>query len=748
MIVTSRLMQEFKSKIWRLNQSLAKAKTQGGNGMRKLFAMWSNGKYSTWNFKIYYNELDCARLQNENIKLTGLKRKLENDLEEERVKKAKIEEKLKEAVCQNKEITGKFRKKFKSLVQKLMKLQKKEKTRGFAKKKSFSSYSRRHQSRIRKQMVTDCETSLSFLGLHNFVATKVEVFNENTHEYETITLVDEENIHHSSQTEVLTDQDIDEINLLLYSKERFNVSNEAYHELSMICKDLPRSWKVQERIKALNSKWNLSSTPGDTCGIQQSIKERLEIRLQSLIKNTSTDSAFRQNRKIQVKLTGDGTNIGKRLHVINVTFTILDEGAKAMAADGNHLVAIIKVTENYDKLAIALADIRKDVESLKHVSVGTDCFEIEWFLGGDWKFLACICGLGAATAIHPCIWCKCPLYDKYDGRNEWSLYDKSKGARSIQEIQQQLNIRSRSGERYNVKHSPLFPSIPLDHVVIDSLHLFLRISDTLINLLILELQRQDAVDKKKKFNDGFERSKYKHMAGWETYLNDTLKIPFNWFVCKDSKKLKWRDLTGPEKQKLFRNINISQVLPNHQKCGQISQLWKQFLTIIDMLSSHNPQLSKEQIQDASKSFLEQFLKLYHTKHVTPYIHALVWHVPEFIQLYGNISPFTQQGLEKLNDKTTKNFFRSTNQRGLDSLKQIVNKSNRMEYLEDLGCQRDTRSITCRNCNLQGHNIKTCLAKCNSCSFKPCCSPFHMFKRNEKWVKRCQSDNTTSLSFQL
>lgn len=60
-----------------------------------------------------------------------------------------------------------------------------------------------------------------------------------------------------------------------------------------------------------------------------------------------------------------------------MTFTILDEGAKAMAADGNHLVAIIKVTENYDKLAIALADIRKDVESLKHVSVGTDCFEIE-----------------------------------------------------------------------------------------------------------------------------------------------------------------------------------------------------------------------------------------------------------------------------------------------------------------------------------------------------------------------------------
>ena len=66
---------------------------------------------------------------------------------------------------------------------------------------------------------------------------------------ETLTLVDKNNIESSSRTETLTDEEIDEINLLLYTKERFNISNEAYHELSMICKELPRSWKVQERIK-------------------------------------------------------------------------------------------------------------------------------------------------------------------------------------------------------------------------------------------------------------------------------------------------------------------------------------------------------------------------------------------------------------------------------------------------------------------------------------------------------------------
>ena len=132
------------------------------------------------------------------------------------------------------------------------------------------------------------------------------------------------------------------------------------------------------------------------------------------------------------------------------------------------------------------------------------------------------------------------------------------------------------------------------------------------------------------------------------------------------------------------------------------------------------------------------MNLYHTKHVTPYMHALLWHVPEFVQMKGNITPFTQQGLEELNDKTTKDYFRSTNQQGLESLKQILQKRNRMEYLEDLGCQRGTRSVTCGNCYSDDHNIKTCLSSCSSCAFKPCCYPLHVIKSNGKWVKKCQN----------
>ena len=41
-------------------------------------------------------------------------------------------------------------------------------------------------------------------------------------------------------------------------------------------------------------------------------------------------------------ISGDGTNIGKKLYVINITFNMLNEGGNAMSADRNHLIAVIR----------------------------------------------------------------------------------------------------------------------------------------------------------------------------------------------------------------------------------------------------------------------------------------------------------------------------------------------------------------------------------------------------------------------
>ena len=56
-------------------------------------------------------------------------------------------------------------------------------------------------------------------------------------------------------------------------------------------------------------------------------------------------------------------------------------------------------------------------------------------------------------------------------------------------------MTKKSKARFNCCREPIFSFIPISRVVIDSLHLFLRISDVLINLLIRDIQILDGIEK-------------------------------------------------------------------------------------------------------------------------------------------------------------------------------------------------------------------------------------------------------------
>jgi len=174
--------------------------------------------------------------------------------------------------------------------------------------------------------------------------------------------------------------------------------------------------------------------------------------------------------------------------VVNFGFTLLEEGDLAYTAAGNHCVAIIKQPEKYESLLLSLEDIRKEVEALQSITVNDIHFEIEYFLGGDWKFLATITGIDSATANYSCIWCKYPALERHDTTFQWSIFNTDIGARTIEENKR---IADNKTHEFNVSNVPLFPKIPLTNVVIDNLHMFLRASDVLIDLLIGELRAFD-----------------------------------------------------------------------------------------------------------------------------------------------------------------------------------------------------------------------------------------------------------------
>ena len=67
--------------------------------------------------------------------------------------------------------------------------------------------------RVKKRWKEQCHTTLSFLGLYNYVATKVEVFNEDTSKLESFSLLEGgEPLFIDDSEKEITDKELDDLN--------------------------------------------------------------------------------------------------------------------------------------------------------------------------------------------------------------------------------------------------------------------------------------------------------------------------------------------------------------------------------------------------------------------------------------------------------------------------------------------------------------------------------------------------------
>jgi hypothetical protein len=125
------------------------------------------------------------------------------------------------------------------------------------------------------------------------------------------------------------------------------------------------------------------------------------------------------------------------------------------------------------------------------------------FLVGDWKSLAMVCGVNNPTANYPCCWCFVSkqlkgLFDLVDAATGEPAhnYEHCCGGdgRPLAEwpIQRSMSHLKSVGLAalgvFGQKQEPLFPFIPFSRVILDELHLFLRLADLLMSLLIYEVR--------------------------------------------------------------------------------------------------------------------------------------------------------------------------------------------------------------------------------------------------------------------
>lgn len=125
-------------------------------------------------------------------------------------------------------------------------------------RKAWSDCSSQYQRKKRWQIARDVQTALSFTENEDFTPTRVELMNKDTGEVLSVEQDGRTRVGRGTESETSTENLVDKT---LYIKERFNVSNQTYHELAMVNKGLPRTSPLTKRAKELDANYTVHPTP-------------------------------------------------------------------------------------------------------------------------------------------------------------------------------------------------------------------------------------------------------------------------------------------------------------------------------------------------------------------------------------------------------------------------------------------------------------------------------------------------------
>ncbi|CAB3983391.1 Hypothetical predicted protein [Paramuricea clavata] len=304
---------------------------------------------------------------------------------------------------------------------------------------------------------------------------------------------------------------------------------------------------------------------------------------------------------------------------------------------------------------------------------------VEVYIGGDYKFLLLL-GMKSATSDHACIWCKIHKNARSDMSKPKDFYWESL-ARSITEIQ--THARS---SKCSCAHQPLI-NIPLENVVLDELHLMLRITDKLTTNLVMEMQDWDREDNLNK--RPIDRTNM-HMDSLIKAIN-SCGVSFNVWQKMDgngreSGLLDFTSLMGSDKKLLLQKLpsKLENVV-KPETLETVIKLWKDFCELYKLLQMQDPRLDKilDYFNKATR-WVNLFTSLggirngYEMARVTPYVHAMVYHVPRFLEKHQGIKRFTGQGVEKLNDDCRRVHLQRSNK--WDAAKDVLLVGKRVKHL--------------------------------------------------------------------
>lgn len=212
----------------------------------------------------------------------------------------------------------------------------------------------------------------------------------------------------------ITDEEDEKLEQVLFLLDKFCASDELYHELTMMCDELPKSYLVKQKRNELNKICTIQPVPGQYPGAQISFSETLIEHVRGLLKN---NPHYDLNEPVKVKISGDGAKMSRNTNFMILSFCLLQTGEKVMSSKGNRTIAIVNGPEKYDTMVNSFRSAINEINTtLEAGSIEVDGKEvkIEMFLGGDYKFLLMAMGLSGATSTYACLWCLIHMLDRWN----------------------------------------------------------------------------------------------------------------------------------------------------------------------------------------------------------------------------------------------------------------------------------------------------------------------------------------------
>ena len=213
----------------------------------------------------------------------------------------------------------------------------------------------------------------------------------------------------------------------------------------------------------------------------------------------ASSPTFNSGETIKIKISGDGAKMTHSSNFILLSFSLLQQTDSVMSARGNHTIAVVKGEEKYETLKESFRHVFDEINALnrsKKLKIDDKDYNVELFLGGGYKFILILLGMKSATSNYSCAWCKVHSHCRYDMNCPLNHYNSDPLKRTLEEI---IRLAAKKKDNYCCENHPLL-SIDFDHIVLDELHLLLRITDVLINNLIddvLEWEKKDDLSKQK-----------------------------------------------------------------------------------------------------------------------------------------------------------------------------------------------------------------------------------------------------------